>query len=76
MFQNKSRCLSFTVSLHKWLVPSALITFCLLSTEFILGLPLKQTGIYPSMQTDGPNHIIQYGMTLVLSSHDTRYCTL
>ncbi|KAL9968180.1 hypothetical protein ACROYT_G026523 [Oculina patagonica] len=41
--------------------------------EFILGLPLKQTGIYPSMQTDGPHHVIQYGLTLVLSSHDSRY---
>jgi len=43
----------------------------MLSTEFILGLPLKQTGIYPGIQ-EGPHHVIQYGVTLVLSSHDLR----
>ena len=43
----------------------------MLSTEFILGLPLKQTGIYPGIP-EGPHHVIQYGMTLVLSSHDSR----
>lgn len=41
--------------------------------EYILGLPIKQTGIFPSMKADGPNHVIQYGVTLVMSSHNSRY---
>lgn len=41
--------------------------------EYILGLPLKETGIFPSLKTDGPNHVIQYGVTLVMSSHNPRY---
>ncbi|XP_022809828.1 sterol regulatory element-binding protein cleavage-activating protein-like, partial [Stylophora pistillata] len=40
---------------------------------YILGLPIKQTGIFPSMKADGPNHVIQYGVTLVMSSHNSRY---
>ena len=47
----------------------------MLSTEFILGLPLKQTGIYPGVP-EGPHHVIQYGVTLVLSSLDSRYSKL
>lgn len=41
-------------------------------TEYILGLPLEETGIFPSLKTDGPNHVIQYGVTLVMSSHNPR----
>lgn len=41
--------------------------------EYILGLPIKYTGIYPSVHGDRPNHVIQYAITLVLSSHDSRY---
>lgn len=48
------------------------IGLSMLSTEFMLGLPLKQTGIYPGIP-EGSHHVIQYGITLVLSSHDSRY---
>lgn len=49
------------------------LSFNIALREYILGLPIRHTGIYPNLRSDGPNHIIQYAVTLVLSSHDARY---
>ena len=68
MIHKSCVCLEKQTDFHDFASFSGL---SMLSTEFILGLPLKQTGIYPGIP-EGSHHVIQYGVTLVLSSHDSR----
>ncbi|KAK3752384.1 hypothetical protein QZH41_008587, partial [Actinostola sp. cb2023] len=47
--------------------------FNILLKEYIFGMPLKQTGLYPKMQGSGPDNSVRYAITFVMTSHQQSY---